>query len=349
MSVYPVTAGHPDYSSTGANAYIPAIYSALVVKKFYPETVFSKISQTDYEGDIKSQGDTVNIRTRATIETFKYKKGMVLPVQNPESPYIQLKVDQGEGFNFAIDRIDEIQADIKIIDIFAEDAAKQMAQVIDLNVLTSIAVAGAVAGGKAASTINGYANVNSGFQTNYTKAGGALVGGGTTAKGTTITAGTAVGNLALSDAAYSANTGNEITNKILTFARFLNENNAPKDGRFVIIPMWAEQILLGMENNNFGLAYATGQNTAGIITGTIPKIAGFDVISSNNLPTSTQGTDACPIIFGCKYGTTFASQITENRMIDNPYAFGKLMQGVQVYGFAPVKQQLLGVDFWINS
>ena len=72
------------------------------------------------------QGDTVYIRTRPTIETFRYKKGMALPVQNPESPYVALKIDQGEGFSFALDKIDEFQSDIKLMNVWGEDAAKQM-------------------------------------------------------------------------------------------------------------------------------------------------------------------------------------------------------------------------------
>ena len=47
---YPVVPGAPDYGTLGTSQYIPAIYSALLVKKFYPQTVFGKISNTDYEG-----------------------------------------------------------------------------------------------------------------------------------------------------------------------------------------------------------------------------------------------------------------------------------------------------------
>lgn len=344
MAVYPVAPGAPDYSSTSTNAYIPAVYSALLVKKFYPNIVWSKLSNTQYEGDIKDHGDTVYIRTRPTIETFRYKKGMVLPVQNPESPYITLKIDQGEGFSFAIDKVDEFQSDIKLMNEWADDASKQMAQVIDRNVLISIAAAGAVAGGQAATTISGYsvANCNAGLQTNYTVALGALVNGGTTAKGTTVSLGT-------SAASYSANTGDEITARLLTYGRYLRENNAP-DGWFCIIPAWAEQHLKEMTNNSFGLAYATGQNSANALTDNVPKFAGFDIITSNNLPASTEGvTDPSTIIFGCSYATTFATQITESRIIDNPFAFGKMMQGLQVYGFNVIKPQLLGVDFWKNA
>ena len=61
---------------------------------------------------------------------------------------ITLKIDQGEGFSFAIDKVDEFQSDLKLMNVWGEDASAQMTQVIDRNVLISLAAAGAVAGGK---------------------------------------------------------------------------------------------------------------------------------------------------------------------------------------------------------
>jgi len=342
MAVYPVQPGNPDYSTGSTSQYIPAVYSALLVKKFYPKTVWGMISNTDYEGDIKAQGDTVYIRTRAKIETFRYKKGMVLPVQNPESPYLTLKIDQGEGFSFAIDRVDEFQSDIKLMNEWADDASQQMKQVIDLNLLTSMAAAGAVAGGQLATTITGYnANASCDFS-GYTAATGAIVNGGSTAKGSTISLGT-------SAAATSANTGDELHALILKYARYLDENNAPEEGRFVVLPTWASEVLKSMSNNTFGLAYATGMNTAQSITGKVPNIDRFEVMFSNNLPSTTEAATSNSVLFGCKYATTFATQITESRIMDNPFSFGKMMQGLQVYGAQIVKNALLGVDFIKNA
>jgi hypothetical protein len=34
MAVYPVAAGAPDYSTGSSSQYIPAVYSALLIKKF---------------------------------------------------------------------------------------------------------------------------------------------------------------------------------------------------------------------------------------------------------------------------------------------------------------------------
>lgn len=344
MAVYPVQSGSPDYSTGSSSQYIPAIYSALLVKKFYPKTVWGRISNTDYEGDIKAQGDTVYIRTRAKIETFRYKKGMVLPVQNPESPYITLKIDQGEGFSFAIDRVDEFQSDIKLMNEWADDASMQMKQVIDLNILTSLAAAGAVAEGNAATTVTGYTTLAGCDFSGYTKANGALVNGGTTSRGTTIA-------LGQSDASSSCNIGNELHAKALYYARLLDENNAPEEGRFIVFPTWASEVLKAMDatNNVFGLAYATGQNATSSITGKVPNIDRFEVMFSNNLPSSTESvTSPSAVLFGCKYATTFATQITESRIIDNPFSFGKMMQGLQVYGAQVVKPALLGVD-WIKN
>jgi len=348
MSVYPVQPGSPDYSTGSSSQYIPAVYSALLVKKFYPQTLFGQISETDYEGDIKEMGDTVYIRTRPTIETFRYKKGMVLPVQNPESPYITLKIDQGEGFSFAIDRVDEFQSDIKLMNEWADDAAAQMKQVMDLNVLTSMCAAGAAAGGTAKDTIVGYV-ADSIAYSDYTIADGALVAGSTTTKGTTITAGTTAGNsLGLSTAAVSAATSADIVKQILWYGRLLDENNAPEAGRFVVLPFWAMQTLKDI-GSQFAQVYATGQDKSPLMSGKIPGIDRFEIYGSNNLPATTENGDTSSILFGCKYATTFATQITESRVIDNPFAFGKMMQGLQIYGSNIIKSALLGVDFIKNA
>ena len=72
-TVYPVSATpwvgqnpNPAYSGI----FIPQIWSGKLVEKFYAATVLAAISNTDYEGEIKNFGDTVNIRTRPTIVDF---------------------------------------------------------------------------------------------------------------------------------------------------------------------------------------------------------------------------------------------------------------------------------------
>ena len=42
-----------------ANKFIPEIWSGKLIEKFYASTVLAAISNTDYEGEIKNQGDKV--------------------------------------------------------------------------------------------------------------------------------------------------------------------------------------------------------------------------------------------------------------------------------------------------
>jgi hypothetical protein len=316
MAVYPVAPGNPDYSSTGTNAYIPAIYSALLIKKFYPATVWGEISNTSYEGDIKASGDTVYIRTRPTIETFTYKKGMVLPVQNPESPYVTLKIDQGEGFSFALDRVDEFQSDIKLMSTWAEDASEQMKQVIDRKVLSLLS----------RGTISGASNV--------------MAGSYTSLLGTAVTLGTYASPATSIYSATTATYASQLLARILTYSEILDENNVPEEDRFVILPPAAIQVL---KQSDLKLAYLTGDSASPLRNGKVGMIDRFKIFSSNNL--DRKATNQAGIIFGHKYATTFATQITESRIIENPFSFGKMMQGLQVYGMSVVKANMIGVDY----
>ena len=80
--VYPTSPGHPVYTGT----FIPEIWSGKIIENFYDSTVLTSISNTNYEGEIKSFGDTVNIRTTPTITVRTYTKGQVLDLEQPEQP-----------------------------------------------------------------------------------------------------------------------------------------------------------------------------------------------------------------------------------------------------------------------
>ena len=76
-----VTSGYYTSGST-ADAYsgkfIPEIWSGKLQVKFYQTTVLSEITNNDWEGEIKDQGDKVEIRTVPTITINNYTKGATL-------------------------------------------------------------------------------------------------------------------------------------------------------------------------------------------------------------------------------------------------------------------------------
>lgn len=48
--------GYGSYDSAGTSKFVPQIWTKKVLRNFYLSTVFSMISNTDYEGEIRNQG-----------------------------------------------------------------------------------------------------------------------------------------------------------------------------------------------------------------------------------------------------------------------------------------------------
>ena len=132
---FPVAAPRTvDYSGN----FIPEIWSGKLIQNFYDATVLAAIANTDYEGEIRQYGDTVNIRTTPEITIRDYEKGMTLQVENPDKPKLQLVIDKGEYFACIEDDVDKVQADINLMDQWSKDASERMKIKIDQRVLTDI-------------------------------------------------------------------------------------------------------------------------------------------------------------------------------------------------------------------
>lgn len=91
---YPIAAGSvvsPAYSGT----FIPQIWSKKLIEKFYSTSVFPAISNSNYDGEIKGQGDLVKIRTVPDIVINDYAAGQTLTNQRPASGIVELLIDKG--------------------------------------------------------------------------------------------------------------------------------------------------------------------------------------------------------------------------------------------------------------
>lgn len=131
---FPVAGGRPNYSGN----FIPEIWSGKLIENFYDATVLAAISNTDYEGEIRNMGDTVNIRTTPEITIRDYVKGQTLTVENPDKPKLQLVIDKGEYFACVEDDVDKVQSDINLMDTWSKDASERMKIKIDQRVLTDL-------------------------------------------------------------------------------------------------------------------------------------------------------------------------------------------------------------------
>ena len=298
---YPVAPGRPDYSGN----FIPEIWSGKLIENFYDSTVLAAISNTDYEGEIRNQGDTVNIRTQPNITIREYVKGQNLVVENPDAPKLQLVIDKGEYFSCVEDDIDRVQSDIKLMDMWSKDASEQMKIKIDQRVLTDM--------------LPGIGASNKGATAGQQSAAFNL---GTTGSPLTVT----------KDGA-SATTS--VVDLIVDMGTVLDEANVPESDRFLIIPARMAGLIKKSELKDASL---TGDSVTPVRNGRLGMIDRFTLYVSHNLNVSSGKTS---IIAGHKMGFTFASQMTEMETLRAQSTFGNIIRGLQVYGYKVVKPEAL--------
>src|SRR5580765_3017943 len=121
-----------------ATGFIPEIWSAKLVEKFYASTVLSAISNTDYEGEIQNQGDRVKIRTKPTITIRDYLADGLLGLDRPSGGSVELYIGIGKYFSLILDDVMEVQSDLNILSMWSDDAAQQLKIVVDRDVLGGI-------------------------------------------------------------------------------------------------------------------------------------------------------------------------------------------------------------------
>ena len=132
--------------------YVPTLYAGKLLVKFYEASVLSEIANTDYEGMIKDQGDTVVIRTRPTINVSDHEKGMVLEDQIPTSEAVIVNIDKGKYWSFRTDDPDTVQTDIKtFVNEWTDEASYELRNAIEIEVLEDVSVdAGHIGSGQGA-------------------------------------------------------------------------------------------------------------------------------------------------------------------------------------------------------
>jgi hypothetical protein len=299
--VYPVVAGRANYSGN----FIPEIWSGKLIENFYDATVLAAISNTDYEGEIRNMGDTVNIRTTPEITIRDYVKGQTLTVETPDKPKIQLLIDKGEYFACVEDDIDKIQTDVKLMDTWSKDASERMKIKIDQRVLTDL--------------LPDIGSFNKG-----------LTAGEKTAS---FNLGTTAAPLSLTKDGASATVS--VIDLIVDLGTVLDEANCPEAGRFLVIPAKMAGLIKKSELKDASL---TGDGTSVVRNGRLGMIDRFTLYMSHNLKVET-GT--FNLIAGHKMGFTFASQMTEMETIRSESTFGNIIRGLQVYGYKVVKPEAL--------
>jgi hypothetical protein len=237
---FAVSSGRPDYTGN----FIPEIWSGKLIENFYDATVLSAISNTDYEGEIRNMGDTVNIRTTPEITIKTYVKGQTLSVENPDKAKLQLVIDKGEYFACVEDDVDQVQSDIALMDQWSKDASERMKIKIDDRVLTDL--------------LPDVSAFNKG-----------------------ATAGRISGDINLGVASTPvAITSSNVIDTIINMGTVLDEANAPEQDRFMVIPA---KMAGYIKQSDLKDASITGDGSSPLRNGRLGMIDRFTLYVSHNL------------------------------------------------------------------
>jgi len=303
----PVGSSPNALQSTG---FIPEIWSAKLVEKFYASTVLAAISNTDYEGEIQNKGDRVKIRTKPTITIRNYLSDGLLGLDRPTGGTVELYIGNGKYFSLILDDVMEVQSDLNILSMWSDDAAQQLKIAVDTDVLDGI-VGGCDQYNKGSAAGYISRNINLGFK------GGAV---------------SVVGrNPGANDV--------ELIDLLMRMGQCLDEYNIPEVGRWVVMPAWAGRMI---KQSELRQAYLSGDPVSMLRNGRLGMVDRFTIYVSNLLPsysnvnnpdTSNFNAGEGIIYAGHAHGLTFASQISKIETLRSELTLGDILRGLQVYGY----------------
>jgi len=299
MAALGVAAGHNQFNGT----YNTEIWSTKLLVKFYNETIFSVISNMKYEGEIKSQGDTVKIRNTPTVAIKDYTKGQTLETEHLQTSVIDLEINKAKYWRFLAEDVDTVQSNIDYVEDWTRDAAKQLNITIDLEIL------GDIYDDAHASNQGLTAGVNSGAF-----------------------------NMGVSGSPLQI-TKSTIVDKIIEMGAILDEQNVPVSDRFLLLP---PQFCALIKQSDLNKANEAGDASSIRRHGALGMIDRFTIYQTNQLSTTLDTNTITNIIFGQKEALTFATQLTKSRAKEADNQFGVIHDGLQVFGYKVIKPEALG-------
>jgi len=301
-AIFPVGSSTP--SPAYAGTFIPEIWSGKLIEKFYASTVLAAISNSDYEGEIRNQGDKVKIRTKPTITIRDYRADGGITVERPSSNVVELTIDKGKYFATILDDVMEVQSDLNMMSMWSDDASEQMKITIDTEVLLAMLdqATATYNRGIAAGRISGSINL-----------------GVTTSPLDIVARSPASGQV-------------EIVDLLIRMGQALDEQNVPETGRWIVMPTWVASLVKKSELRDASLS---GDSTTMLRNGRLGMVDRFTLYTSNLMPSGVSAGLAAGewvVYAGHPHALTFAAQFSKVETIRSESTFGNILRGLQVYG-----------------
>ena len=287
-------------------AFIPEFYSKKLLKESKEMTDFkNNMTNNDWEGEIKSAGDTVHIST-PDLSMITIGEGVVPDTSDVYPKQLSLTIDKSKSFQFKFNDIEQAQSQFNMLDGYMSAAnEKMMVEVnkeLELEVLNNAEVPNI--GTNAAAFTATSATINKFF--NKLKR-------------------TLMGNKALSPAGFYTFKGNQ-------------EQTLQLKPVVTIGSGLFEQLV-----NSTVLTHPTVQGDDILYKGVVGQIAGMQIfvdtllddIKSTEAAThyADEGNNKYIAIAGTKMGITYAEQYNKVEKLRDPQTFADIGRALYLYGY----------------
>lgn len=320
------------------------IYSKKVQLAFRKSTVVGDITNSDYFGEISSQGDTVRIIKEPEISVSPYARGTQIQAQDLDDEDFSLVIDKANYFAFKTDDIEEAHSHVNFMSLATNRAAYRLADQHDQEVL------GYLSGYKQPGVHQKANAVND--EVNGTKAVDSAgddellptmkLNKGKFGNITTASAGDhSIPVAARLPGATSLPTTYVSPHMVITrMGRLLDQQYVDKSGRWLVIDPVLLEVLQDEDsrflNSDWG---ESGALRNGLI---LKNWNGFRVYVSNNLPvvgtgpdttgTANQNANYGVIVAGHDSAVATAEQINKTETYRDPDSFADIVRGMHLYG-----------------
>ena len=114
--------------------FIPELYSDMLLVQRPQETVFAKLCNTNYNGEIKNKGDRVHFTGIGRPEVYAYTKEQTLTAQSMSDYTVEMAIDQAYYFNVLLDDVDMKQGIVDIKPSLFEEARRSLSENMDAKI-----------------------------------------------------------------------------------------------------------------------------------------------------------------------------------------------------------------------
>lgn len=258
--------------------FIPEIWSTKIIQNIDQINVGLNFVNTDYEGEIRAAGDTVQVRTYGNITVQDYERGAQIAAEDLAPTKEALTVNLSKYFAFDVDDLDEVQNDLNAVNGYTSRAAVAMSNAIDSYLFSF-----------------------------YSSALAANQVGSVTVTPNTAT--TAVYELLVNAGVLLDQQNVPQNDRWIVVSPYVKGVMMKSTSYFIRASAMGDQVVTTarLAPNGQGATAAEMANR-----GYIGQAAGFDVYVSNNLPTSTGSAKYC--LWGQGRPISYAAQIPASRV-----------------------------------